>query len=146
MQDISLLHGLGIKFLLVPGKHVQIDKLLAEKGCEPKYVGRYRITNPDSLKASMDLAGKIWLIIEAKLSPGPYLCGIRRHREKMRLHSNVSVASGNFLAATERGVVEGHDEVTGEVKKVDVHCIRERLDNDSIVILRNHGYSSSVES
>ncbi|KAM0056083.1 putative amino-acid N-acetyltransferase [Helianthus debilis subsp. tardiflorus] len=92
----------------------------------------------------MDLAGRIRLMIEAKLSPGPSLCGIRRHREKRRLHSNVSVASGNFLAAKERGVVEGiHYEVTGEVQKVDVHRIRERLDNDSIVILSNLGYSSS---
>ncbi|KAL9995205.1 putative amino-acid N-acetyltransferase [Helianthus debilis subsp. tardiflorus] len=144
MQDISLLYGLGIKFILVPGEHVQVDKLLAEKGREPKYVGRYRITDPDSLKAAMDLAGRIRLMIEAKLSPGPSLCGIRRHREKGRLHSNVSVASGNFLAAKERGVVEGiHYEVTGEVQKVDVHRIRERLDNDSIVILSNLGYSSS---
>lgn len=34
---------------------------------------------------------------------------------------------------------------TGEVKKIDVARIRERLDQDSIVILSNLGYSSSGE-
>ncbi|KAF5774871.1 putative amino-acid N-acetyltransferase [Helianthus annuus] len=143
-KDVSLLHGLGIKFVLVLGTYVQIDKVLAEKGREPKHVGRYRITDPDSLKAVMDSAGRIRLMIEAKLSPGLSLCGICRHGENKRLHSNVSVASGNFLAAKKRRVVEGIDyEAMGEVKKVDVHRIRERLDNDSIVILSNLGYSSS---
>ena len=34
---------------------------------------------------------------------------------------------------------------TGEVKKIDVARIRERLDKDYIVILSNVGYSSSGE-
>lgn len=45
-----------------------------------------------------------------------------------------------------RGVVEGIDfGSTGEVKRIDVSSIRERLDRDCIVIVSNLGYSSSGE-
>ncbi|GJS68993.1 probable amino-acid acetyltransferase NAGS1, chloroplastic isoform X1 [Tanacetum coccineum] len=70
----------GLSLCLFQG-HVQIDQLLAEKG------------------SHMDTAGRIRLMIEAKLSPGPSICSVRRHGKNRRVHDGVSVASGNFLAA-----------------------------------------------
>uniref|UniRef100_A0A804QEB6 Aspartate/glutamate/uridylate kinase domain-containing protein n=1 Tax=Zea mays TaxID=4577 RepID=A0A804QEB6_MAIZE len=110
-----------------------------------KYVGQYRITDEDARKAAMDAAGRIRLTIEAKLSPGPPMLNLRRHGVIGRWHGLVdSIASGNFLGAKRRGVVNGIDYgFTGEVTKIDVSRIRERLDSDSIVVISNMGFSSS---
>ncbi|KAH7435721.1 hypothetical protein KP509_06G076900 [Ceratopteris richardii] len=145
-KDLSLLHGLGIKLIIIPGTHIQIDRLLIERGQKPNYSGSYRITDNAALEASMEVAGKFRLDIEAKLSCQPPIPVVRRHGNNERWRVGVGVASGNFIAAKRRGVVDGVDYgATGEVKRLDVARIRKRLEDNCIVIISNLGYSSSGE-
>ncbi|KAL6294577.1 hypothetical protein ACE6H2_002719 [Prunus campanulata] len=151
LKDIAFLHHLGIRFVLVPATNVEIHKLLAGRGKKPQFVGPYIVNDPETLDAAKEAAGRICSNIEAVLSAAPSISNIRRRHgsDSSRLRDvGVSVASGNFVAAKRRGVVAGVDYgETGEVKKVDVRRIRERLDGgDCIVLLRNIGYSSSGES
>ncbi|KAI5352430.1 hypothetical protein L3X38_005321 [Prunus dulcis] len=151
LKDIAFLHHLGIRFVLVPATDVEIHKLLAGRGKKPEFVGPYIVTDLETLDSAKEAAGRICSNIEAVLSAGPSISNIRRRHgsESSRLHEvGVSVASGNFVAAKRIGVVTGVDYgETGEVKKVDVRRIRERLDGGyCIVLLRNIGYSSSGKS
>lgn len=58
------------------------------------------ITDEESREAVMVAAGGIKLMMEAKLSARPSVCGIRRHGGNSRSHEvGVRVDSGNFLAA-----------------------------------------------
>lgn len=45
LQDISLLRGLGIKFVIIPGTHVLIDRLLVERGEQTFYNHLYILSN-----------------------------------------------------------------------------------------------------
>jgi amino-acid N-acetyltransferase len=61
-------------------------------------------------------------------------------------NADIRVASGNFVTARPRGVVDGVDMLyTGEVRKVNADAINTRLDDGELVLLSPLGYSPTGE-
>ncbi|ADJ28023.1 amino-acid N-acetyltransferase [Nitrosococcus watsonii] len=138
IHDIALLGSLGIRLVLVHGARPQIEAALAQRGLKLRYVRGLRVTDNAALPCVKEAVGAVRLEIEALLSmglPNSPMAGAR-----------VRVASGNFITARPLGVREGVDYChTGEVRKVDIEAVRQRLSNNAIVLLSPLGYSPTGE-
>jgi amino-acid N-acetyltransferase len=134
VQDIALLHSLGVKLVLVHGAGPQVDRKLERAGIESKAAAGRRIVDRKALVHVKEAVGAARVSIEALLSmglPSSPMAGAR-----------IRVATGNFVVAQPIGVVDGVDyEYTGEVRRVDADGIRERLSHDAIVLVTSLGYS-----
>ena len=139
VEDVVLLHSLGVRLVLVAGSRPQIERRITERGGEPRYHGGLRITDDDALAAAKEAAGVNRVELERLLTvslPGSPMAGAR-----------VRVAAGNFVTARPWGVLDGVDlRHTGRVRRVDADAIRQRLDDDAIVILTPLGYSLTGEA
>jgi len=139
VQDVVLLHSLGVRLVLVAGSRPQIERRIAERGGESRYHDGLRITDAEALAAAKEAAGVNRVELERLLTvslPGSPMAGAR-----------VRVAAGNFVTARPCGVLDGVDlRSTGRVRRVDAEAIRQRLDDDAIVILTPLGYSLTGEA
>ncbi|KAI8462509.1 MAG: N-acetylglutamate synthase [Monoraphidium minutum] len=149
MADIALLHGLGVRVVIVLGAAPQIDAAVAERGLEAEFHGSYRITGAAVLEAAVEAAGRSRTAVERYLSRAPSVPVFRRHAKddgEMHFGPALQVVSGNYVAAKRRGVVDGVDfGFTGEVRFVVRDAIRRQLDNDNIVLLSNLGFTAGGE-
>ncbi|XME37099.1 hypothetical protein ACIO08_00625 [Avibacterium paragallinarum] len=59
INDISLLHSLGIKLVIVFGARFQINRLLSQQGIPPHYHKNIRITDPQTLDLVKQAVGKL---------------------------------------------------------------------------------------
>jgi amino-acid N-acetyltransferase len=120
MADIGLLHGLGIRVVVVLGAHPQIDAALEERGSTSVFVGGYRVTCSVALEAAVEAAGRSRTAVERYLSRGPSVPVFRRHSKgegEMHFGPALNVVSGNYVAAKRRGIHDGVDfGFTGEVR------------------------------
>lgn len=138
IHDLNLLASLDIKLVLVHGARPQIDARLKELKHRTRYVRGLRVTDDVALNCAKEASGRMRVEIEALLSMSL--------ANSPMAGSDIRVASGNFVTAKPIGIVEGVDlQHTGEVRKVDVKGICDRLDHNELVLLSPLGYSSTGE-
>lgn len=135
VYDINLLNALGVRLVLVHGVRPQIEERLID---EAQYVQGRRVTDANALEHVKDAVGSVRVDIESLLSvglPNTPMAG-----------AEIRVASGNYVTAQPAGVVDGVDLLfTGEVRKIAVAPIRDRLNAGEIVLLSPLGYSPTGE-
>jgi amino-acid N-acetyltransferase len=138
MDDLALLHSLGIRLALAHGARPQIEQRLREAGREWRYVNGLRVTEAEDLRYVKQAVGRARIRIEARLSMG--LANSPMHGARLR------VVSGNLVTARPLGVRDGVDYgFTGEVRRIDDRAIRLWLEQDAIVLLSPLGYSPTGE-
>lgn len=138
IHDIAILNSLGIRLVLVYGARPQIEKRLQREQIETTYANNLRITDARALECVKEAVGSIRVEIESLLSMGVANTPMAGAR--------LRVASGNFVTAKPLGVRDGVDfQHTGEVRRVDIQAIRQRLDQGDIVLLSPSGYSPTGE-
>lgn len=136
--DIALLHGLGVRIVLVHGARPQIEASLASTGHETRLVNGVRVTDAAAMNCVKQAVGSLRLDIEALLSTGLASTPMGGAR--------VRVAGGNLVTAKPLGVVDGVDHLhTGEVRRVDTAAIDAHLDRGHIVLLSPVGFSPTGE-
>ena len=138
MDDLSILHLLGVQLVLVAGVRRQLDDKLQANGRVPQYHDGMRVTDDETMKYLKETSGSARFEIESSLARG------FRGRPGQ---SGISVVSGNFFySAKPLGVRDGVDfKLTGEVRRIEVDNLKKRLEAGDVVMLTSVGYSPSGE-
>ncbi len=138
VHDIALLNSLGVRLVLVHGARLQIDARLQANQLPSRLHHHRRVTDEAAMACVKEAVGSLRTDIEAKLSMG--LANSPMQGARLR------VCGGNFVCGKPLGVVDGVDYChTGEVRRVDREAIERQLDDGSIVLLSNLGYSPTGE-
>jgi len=139
VQDLAILHSMGIKLVLVHGFRPQVNEQLAAKGHVSRFSHGLRITDEVALDAAQEAAGQLRFEIEAAFSQGL--------PNTPMANSTVRVVSGNFLTARPVGIVDGVDFMhSGVVRRVDAVAMRRAIDIGALVLLSPFGFSPTGEA
>ena len=128
VNDIGLLHSLGIRLVVVYGARPQIDANLAAHHHEPLYHKNIRVTDAQTLELVKQAAGTLQLDITARLSMSLNNTPLQG--------AHINVVSGNFIIAQPLGVDDGVDYChSGRIRRIDEDAIHRQLDSGAIVLM-----------
>lgn len=138
VYDISLLHSLGVKLVLVHGARPQIAEALANSGKQSSYHHDLRITEAECIDTVTQTVGGMSVKLESLFSMGMY--------DSPMHGADIRLCRGNFVTAKPVGIVDGVDfHFTGKVRRIRANSIESQLDQGNIVMLSNLGYSPTGE-
>ncbi|RBL48708.1 amino-acid N-acetyltransferase [Escherichia coli] len=139
VNDIGLLHSLGIRLVVVYGARPQIDANLAAHHHEPLYHKNIRVTDAKTLELVKQAAGTLQLDITARLSMSL--------NDTPLQGAHINVVSGNFIIAQPLGVDDGVDYChSGRIRRIDEDAIHRQLDSGAIVLMGPVAVSVTGES
>lgn len=139
VNDIGLLHSLGIRLVVVYGARPQIDANLAAHHHEPLYHKNIRVTDAKTLELVKQAAGTLQLDITARLSMSLNNTPLQG--------AHINVVSGNFIIAQPLGVDDGVDYChSGRIRRIDEDAIHRQLDSGAIVRMGPVAVSVTGES
>lgn len=139
VNDIGLLHSLGIRLVVVYGARPQIDANLAAHHHEPLYHKNIRVTDAKTLELVKQAAGTLRLDITARLSMSLNNTPLQG--------AHINVVSGNFIIAQPLGVDDGVDYChSGRIRRIDEDAIHRQLDSGAIVLMGPVAVSVTGES
>lgn len=139
VNDIGLLHSLGIRLVVVYGARPQIDANLAAHHHEPLYHKNIRVTDAKTLELVKQAAGTLQLDITARLSMSLNNTPLQG--------AHINVVSGNFIIAQPLGVDDGVDYCHScRIRRIDEDAIHRQLDSGAIVLMGPVAVSVTGES
>ncbi|HBB6157390.1 TPA: amino-acid N-acetyltransferase [Escherichia coli] len=139
VNDIGLLHSLGIRLVVVYGARPQIDANLAAHHHEPLYHKNIRVTDAKTLELVKQAAGTLQLDITARLSMSLNNTPLQG--------AHINVVSGNYIIAQPLGVDDGVDYChSGRIRRIDEDAIHRQLDSGAIVLMGPVAVSVTGES
>ena len=137
-HDLNLLASLGVRLVLVHGARPQIEQHLSRNQIEDHYHHGIRLTDAATMQCVKEAVGRVRFEIEALLSMGL--------TNSPMANADIRVAGGNFVTAQPMGVIHGVDLLhTGNVRKIDVTAIKDRLAFNEVVLLSPLGFSPTGE-